>query len=132
LRLSLCQPWIIPSNHCEILIETERLVRAVLTCPKRLGAGGGRPSSTSMADISNGVLYGVFTFSAMGASTVLNTIGPRPTLMFAVSGYPLYTGKLNMTNGIICTIILTSKRKARFGTLTRTAISGSRYLLAHT
>jgi hypothetical protein len=85
-----------------------------------------------MADISNGVLYGVFTFSAMGASTVLNTVGPRPTLMFAVTGYPLYTGKLNMSSVTICIRILTSKRKALFGTLTRMAISGSRCWLAHT
>lgn len=59
-----------------------------------LGAGGGRPSSTSMGDISNGVLYGVFTFSAILAPTVLNKIGPRLTMIFAISGYPLYTGSL--------------------------------------
>ena len=47
-----------------------------------------------MGDISNGVLYGVFTFSAMGASTMLNVLGPRPTLLFAITGYPLYTGSL--------------------------------------
>lgn len=59
-----------------------------------LGAGGGRPSSTSMADISNGVLYGVFTFSAFAAGTVLNVAGPRLTTLFAVSGYPIYIGGL--------------------------------------
>jgi hypothetical protein len=47
-----------------------------------------------MGDVSNGVLYGVFTFSAIFASTVLNVFGPRPTLLFAITGYPLYTGEL--------------------------------------
>ncbi|RFU31056.1 hypothetical protein B7463_g5272, partial [Scytalidium lignicola] len=59
-----------------------------------LGAGGGRPSSVVMADTSNGVLYGVFAFSAMLASTLLNTVGPRPTMLFAITGYPMYTGSL--------------------------------------
>lgn len=59
-----------------------------------LGTGGGRPSSTAMGDISNGVLYVVFTFSAILAPTVLNLIGPRLTMIFAISGYPLYTGSL--------------------------------------
>ncbi|KAH8805488.1 hypothetical protein F5884DRAFT_799458 [Xylogone sp. PMI_703] len=59
-----------------------------------LGAGGGRPSSVIMADTSNGVLYGVFAFSAVFASTMLNTVGPRPTMLFAITGYPLYTGSM--------------------------------------
>ena len=46
-----------------------------------------------MGDISNGVLYGVFTFSAMLAPIPLNTLGPRLTMMFAITGYPMYTGK---------------------------------------
>ncbi|KAI1622024.1 hypothetical protein EDD37DRAFT_687827 [Exophiala viscosa] len=59
-----------------------------------LGAGGGRPSSSSMADTSNGVLYGVFTFSAIGASSVLNILGPRITVAFAITGYPIYIGAM--------------------------------------
>lgn len=45
-----------------------------------------------MGDTSNGVLYGVFAFSAVFASTLLNTLGPRPTMLFAITGYPMYTG----------------------------------------
>lgn len=60
-----------------------------------LGAGGGRASSTFMGDVSNGVLYGVFVFSAaFGAGTLLNTVGPRTTVMIGVTGYPIYTGSL--------------------------------------
>ncbi|KAK3065785.1 hypothetical protein LTR53_018039, partial [Teratosphaeriaceae sp. CCFEE 6253] len=59
-----------------------------------LGAGGGRPSSTDMANISNGVLYGIFAFSAVGAGPLLNKIGPRYTLMFGITGYPVYQGAM--------------------------------------
>ena len=52
-----------------------------------LGAGGGRASSITMANISNGVLYGVFTFSAVGAGPLLNLIGPRWTLLMGITGY---------------------------------------------
>ncbi|KAL1867535.1 hypothetical protein VTK73DRAFT_4138 [Phialemonium thermophilum] len=59
-----------------------------------LGAGGGRSSSITMANISNGVLYGVFVFSALLAGTVLNTLGPRLTMMFGITGYPVYIGAM--------------------------------------
>ncbi|EXJ89091.1 hypothetical protein A1O3_02155 [Capronia epimyces CBS 606.96] len=59
-----------------------------------LGAGGGRPSSVSMADTSNGVLYGVFFFSAIGAGPILNLFGPRASVAFAVTGYPVYIGAM--------------------------------------
>ncbi|GAB7355475.1 hypothetical protein MBLNU459_g5972t1 [Dothideomycetes sp. NU459] len=47
-----------------------------------------------MADISNGVLYGVFTFSAFAAGTVLDVAGPRLTTIFAITGYPIYIGAM--------------------------------------
>ncbi|PMD47138.1 hypothetical protein L207DRAFT_478082 [Hyaloscypha variabilis F] len=59
-----------------------------------LGAGGGKVTSTTMADISNGVLYGLFTFSALLGGTMINTFGPRITMMFGVTGYPIYIGGL--------------------------------------
>jgi hypothetical protein len=59
-----------------------------------LGAGGGKVSSTAMADISNGVLYGLFTFSALLGGTIINIFGPRITMMFGVTGYPIYVGGL--------------------------------------
>ncbi len=47
-----------------------------------------------MADISNGVLYGLFTFSAILGGTMINLLGPRITMMFGVTGYPIYIGSL--------------------------------------
>lgn len=47
-----------------------------------------------MADTSNGVLYGLFTFSALLGGTMINTFGPRITMMFGVTGYPIYIGGL--------------------------------------
>lgn len=47
-----------------------------------------------MANTSNGVLYGVFAFSALMAGSVLNTLGPRLTMMFGITGYPLYIGAM--------------------------------------
>jgi MFS family permease len=47
-----------------------------------------------MDDISNGVLYGLFTFSALLGGTMINTFGPRITMMFGVTGYPIYIGGL--------------------------------------
>ena len=47
-----------------------------------------------MANISNGVLYGVFAFSSVAAGTVLNLIGPRWTLLFGITGYPVFQGAM--------------------------------------
>ncbi|KAK5043607.1 hypothetical protein LTR84_011367 [Exophiala bonariae] len=59
-----------------------------------LGAGGGKPSSVTRADISNAVLYGVFVFSSFLASSLINVLGPRFTVCIGVTGYPLYTGAM--------------------------------------
>lgn len=61
-----------------------------------LGAGGGRPSSITMANTSNAVLYGVFVLSGFMASTFLNHFGPRITLIIAISGYPFFTGRAHI------------------------------------
>lgn len=47
-----------------------------------------------MSNISNGVLYGVFAFSAIGAGSILNIVGPRWTLLFGITGYPVYQGAM--------------------------------------
>lgn len=47
-----------------------------------------------MANISNGVLYGIFTFSAVAAGSLLNRIGPRWTMLFGITGYPVYQGAM--------------------------------------
>jgi hypothetical protein len=46
-----------------------------------------------MADTSNGVLYGVFVFSALMGGTTINFLGPRTTAMLGVTGYPIYICK---------------------------------------
>jgi Major Facilitator Superfamily len=47
-----------------------------------------------MANTSNGVLYGFFAFSALMAGSVLNTLGPRLTMLFGITGYPVYIGAM--------------------------------------
>ncbi|KAK5114037.1 hypothetical protein LTR85_010343 [Meristemomyces frigidus] len=47
-----------------------------------------------MSNISNGVLYGIFAFSAVGAGSMLNMVGPRWTLLFGITGYPIYQGAM--------------------------------------
>lgn len=42
------------------------------------------------SDLLVQVLYGVSAFSAIGAGSVLNLIGPRWTLLFGITGYPIY------------------------------------------
>lgn len=53
-----------------------------------------------MADISNGVLYGVFVFSSFLASSLINVLGPRTTVCIGITGYPIYTGKVVTTSYI--------------------------------
>ncbi|KXL49290.1 hypothetical protein M433DRAFT_132666 [Acidomyces richmondensis BFW] len=47
-----------------------------------------------MANISNGVLYGIFTFSSLIAGPLLNTIDLRYILLFGITGYPIYQGAM--------------------------------------
>ena len=47
-----------------------------------------------MANISNCVLYAVFAVAALFAGAVLNTIGPRWTMLVGTTGYPVYIGSL--------------------------------------
>ncbi|CAH0023108.1 unnamed protein product [Clonostachys rhizophaga] len=59
-----------------------------------LGAGGGQASSLLMAQVSNACLYAVFAVTGILGGTILTKIGPRWTVLLAISGYPLYTGSL--------------------------------------
>ncbi|KIW25919.1 uncharacterized protein PV07_09053 [Cladophialophora immunda] len=59
-----------------------------------LGAGGGQPSSFRMANITSGVLNGVFAVSSIAAGTILNIFGPRITLLAACTGYPVFNGAM--------------------------------------
>ncbi|EIM92124.1 uncharacterized protein STEHIDRAFT_136133 [Stereum hirsutum FP-91666 SS1] len=59
-----------------------------------LGAGGGKPSSAVVGNVTNCALYGVYTFSAFFAGSVLNVFGPRWTLALGALTYPLYASGL--------------------------------------
>ncbi|KAI0297599.1 MFS general substrate transporter [Multifurca ochricompacta] len=57
-----------------------------------LGAGG--TQDTSLSDISNGVLYGMFALTGLVSGGINNLLGPRLTLAIGSLGYSLYIGSL--------------------------------------
>ncbi|EXJ69999.1 uncharacterized protein A1O5_07072 [Cladophialophora psammophila CBS 110553] len=59
-----------------------------------LGAGGGKPSSQTVAANVNAILYGVFFVTGWFAGSVMNLIGPNYTVFLGSIGYSLYTGGL--------------------------------------
>ncbi|RFU28738.1 hypothetical protein B7463_g7578, partial [Scytalidium lignicola] len=59
-----------------------------------LGAGGGKPSSQTVAANVNSILYGVFFVTGWFAGSVMNLIGPNYTVFLGSVGYSLYTGGL--------------------------------------
>ncbi len=46
-----------------------------------------------MANISNALLYAAFVLVGVVAPTALSKLGPRYTIIIAISGYPIYTGR---------------------------------------
>ncbi|KAE9369253.1 MFS general substrate transporter [Stipitochalara longipes BDJ] len=59
-----------------------------------LGAGGSHPSNIEVVDRINLVSTAFMILSGILGGNVNNQLGPRYTLMFGVSGYPLYMGSL--------------------------------------
>lgn len=59
-----------------------------------LGAGGGKPSSQTVAANVNAILYGVFFVVGWFSGTTLNLLGPKWTVFMGAIGYSLYTGKI--------------------------------------
>lgn len=57
-----------------------------------LGAGGGKPSSQRVSDISNSSLYGIYTVFGFFTGAILNRFGPRIAMTIGVAGYPIYVG----------------------------------------
>ncbi|VDB94301.1 unnamed protein product [Peniophora sp. CBMAI 1063] len=57
-----------------------------------LGAGG--TQDITLADISNGVLYGCLALMGFFAGGVTNLLGPRITMLLGTLGYILYIGSL--------------------------------------
>jgi hypothetical protein len=45
-----------------------------------LGAGGGRPDSAQLVQIVNATLCAVWFFSASFGGSILNALGPGPTM----------------------------------------------------
>ncbi|RDW57370.1 hypothetical protein BP5796_12820 [Coleophoma crateriformis] len=59
-----------------------------------LGAGGGKPSSQTVAANVNAILYGIFFVTGWFSGTTLNLLGPKWTIFMGAIGYSLYTGGL--------------------------------------
>lgn len=59
-----------------------------------LGAGGGKPSSQRVSDISNSSLYGIYSVFGFFTGAIMNRIGPRLTMTIGVAGYPIYVAGL--------------------------------------
>lgn len=59
-----------------------------------LGAGGGKPSSQRVSDVSNSCLYGLYAVFGFFAGALLNRLGPRRTMTLGVAGYPVYVAGL--------------------------------------
>ncbi|KAH8425120.1 uncharacterized protein LDX57_002869 [Aspergillus melleus] len=59
-----------------------------------LGAGGGRPSSETLAANVNAILYGVFACTGWLGGIVMNLLGPKLTIASSAIGYIAYTAGL--------------------------------------
>ncbi|KAK4093991.1 membrane transporter (predicted) [Purpureocillium lilacinum] len=59
-----------------------------------LGAGGGKPSSQRVSDISNSSLYGIYAVFGFFTGAIMNKLGPRLTMTIGVAGYPVYVAGL--------------------------------------
>lgn len=59
-----------------------------------LGAGGGRPDSARIIQITNAILSSVWFLSACVGGTYLNLLGPGITMCFGICTYALYVGSL--------------------------------------
>ncbi len=73
LRRTSVQNFVIAA----VLFLTVGIYLAVLG----LGAGGGKPSSQRVSDISNSTLYALFFVSGAIGGTVMNIVGPRVTTL---------------------------------------------------
>lgn len=59
-----------------------------------LGAGGGKPTSQRVSDISNSSLYGIYAIFGFFTGAIMNKLGPRITMTIGVAGYPMYVAGL--------------------------------------
>ncbi|KAK2609126.1 hypothetical protein QQS21_002353 [Conoideocrella luteorostrata] len=59
-----------------------------------LGAGGGKVSSQRVSDISNSLLYGIYSIFGFFTGAILNQLGPQITMTIGTIGYPIYIAGL--------------------------------------
>ncbi|OBT89844.1 hypothetical protein VE02_00785 [Pseudogymnoascus sp. 03VT05] len=59
-----------------------------------LGAGGGKPSSQRVSDISNCALYAIFAVFGFFTGSIMNKMGPKLTMLIGIFGYPFYIAGL--------------------------------------
>lgn len=59
-----------------------------------LGAGGGRPDSAQVVQVVNATLCSVWFLSSSFGGSILNKLGPGPTMCIGVQTYAVYVGSL--------------------------------------
>ncbi|KIW15318.1 hypothetical protein PV08_05363 [Exophiala spinifera] len=59
-----------------------------------LGAGGSHPRNIPVVDRINALLCACMVLSGLVSGSFINKLGPRVCLVFAATGYPIYTGGL--------------------------------------
>ena len=74
-------PWFQNSTAGLVLLLTVGIYVGIVS----LGAGGGKPNSTHIFNIISACLYGIFGVTGFFGGSVINTIGPRYTMMVRMS-----------------------------------------------
>ncbi|EPX75279.1 membrane transporter [Schizosaccharomyces octosporus yFS286] len=59
-----------------------------------LGAGGGHPSAFHLADVTNTLLYALYSVFGWCGGPLLKFVGPRWALAIGATGYPIYISGL--------------------------------------
>ncbi|KAF2260329.1 hypothetical protein CC78DRAFT_589839 [Lojkania enalia] len=78
-----------------------------------LGAGGGRPDSTQVAQVVNATLCSVWFFSSSFGGSILNKLGPGVTMYIGVQT----AGMVFITAGYISTAYPEEKEKGSYATM---------------
>lgn len=67
-----------------------RLISILQPLTARTGAGGGKPTSQTVASDSNAANDAIWVFSSLFGGVLLNKFGPAYVLAFGAFGFPLY------------------------------------------
>lgn len=71
-------------NQNVLISSTLFLTVGIYLAVLGLGAGGGKPSSQRVSDISNSVLYALFFITGLVGGSVMNVVGPRITAIVSL------------------------------------------------